>query len=98
MRGVGNAKRWTGRRVSSMAGLVLALFLALASTTPSSVSAQRNLDLQLFLPPAAAGSTFTVARPEVARHLTFVVGADASWAREPLRAFPPGSDESESVV
>ena len=53
----------------------------------------RNIDLQLFLPPAGAASTFTIARPEVPRHLTVVLGLDGSFARAPLRRQSGDEDE-----
>ena len=59
----------------------------------------RNIDLQLFLPPAGAASTFTIARPEVPRHLTFVLGVDGSFARAPLvREVGEGSAAMEENV
>lgn len=74
-------------------GAVLAAAPAAAQEEPV-----RNLDLQLFLPPAGGGSTFTVARPEVPRHLTFVFGIDASFANAPLTRIHPETDEEETAV
>jgi outer membrane protein OmpA-like peptidoglycan-associated protein len=69
---------------------------------PSTASAQdrlrRNLDLQLFLPPTGGGSTFTVARPEVPRHLTFVFGIDGSFARAPLERVNTNVDPETEVT
>jgi len=85
-----------------------AVCLGLAAATaalsgPAPAAAQpteqpRNLDLQLFLPPANVGSTFTIDRPEVPRHLTFVFGLDGSFARAPLVALHPETDEEVTVV
>jgi outer membrane protein OmpA-like peptidoglycan-associated protein len=52
---------------------------------PSLAAAQQApFDLQLFLPPAAGGTTFTVDRPTVPRHLSAVFGLSASYALDPL--------------
>jgi len=61
--------------------------LALASTItllPARAGAQHDLDLQLFLPPAAGGSTFTIDRPSVPRHLNAVFGISGNYALEPF--------------
>lgn len=42
------------------------------------VVASTDMDLQLFMPPAGPGATFTIDRPEVPRHLSVVVGLAAS--------------------
>lgn len=57
---------------------------ACALTFAPTVHAQRDFDLQLFLPPAAGGSTFTIDRPSVPRHLNVVAGVAASYASEPF--------------
>lgn len=68
-----------------------ALSLALAFS-PAPVDAQsppRGFDVQLFLPPAAVGSTFIIDRPGVPRHLNAVFGASLSYAGEPFVRFGP---------
>lgn len=87
---------------SGLAALVLA---GLFGGTPSAdaqpspdEAAGTNLDLQLFLPPAGGASTFTIARPEVPRHLTFIVGAAGSWARQPLERQPLDDEGPEEAV
>ena len=70
--------------------LTLALLLSLA---PSAVEAQeelRSLDVQLYQPPVNVGSTFTIDRPEVPRHLTFVFGLALNWANEPFVRYRGG--------
>ncbi len=51
---------------------------------PSVAGAQRAFDLQLHLPPAAGGTSFTVDRPTIPRHLSAVFGLSASYALDPL--------------
>ena len=61
--------------------IVLVLVLAVGATA---VAQPRNVETQLFLPPAGGGSTFTIDRPAVPRHLTAVFGVAASWAHQPF--------------
>ncbi len=63
------------------ASLVLALAVCAA---PGPAAAQRDFDLQIFLPPAAGGSTFTIDRPSVPRHLSAVFGIAGNYALEPF--------------
>ena len=59
---------------------LLALLTALVAF-PSVTTAQRpTLDLQLFQPTLATGTTFTLDRPEVPRHLTIVAGLGVNGA------------------
>lgn len=62
-----------------------ALSWVVAATLPAAAAAQdvtpsTDMDLQLFFPPAGPGATFTIDRPEVPRHLSFVVGLAASYS------------------
>jgi outer membrane protein OmpA-like peptidoglycan-associated protein len=71
----------------------------LCAAVPSSASAQadlRSLDVQLYQPPANVGSTFTIDRPEVPRHLTFVFGLALDWAHQPFMRYR--NDLREPVV
>jgi len=52
--------------------------------------------MQLFLPPAAGGTTFTIARPTVPRHLNAVFGIGASYANQPFTRYE--SSESGTVL
>ena len=64
----------------------LAIAVCLLSLAPSGASAQpRYFETQLFLPPAAGGTTFTIARPTTPRHLNAVFGVALNYAHEPFR-------------
>ncbi len=79
----------------------LAAVVVLAAAGPAGAQDNpptRNLDLQLFLPPAGGGATFTVARPEVPRHLSLVFGVGGSFARAPLSRIDTRTDEEVAVV
>lgn len=56
----------------------------MVGVAPPSVSAQRRFEVQLFLPPPAGGSTFTIDRPTTPRHLHAVFGLGASYALDPF--------------
>lgn len=61
--------------------LFVALLGGMLASPASRVEAQRpTLDLQLFQPTLASGSTFTLDRPEVPRHLTIVAGLGVNGA------------------
>ncbi len=60
------------------------LLAACVLVAPATARAQRAFDLQLFLPPAAGGSTFTIARPTVPRHLNAVFGIAGNYALNPF--------------
>lgn len=65
----------------------LAILLAASWLLGSgAVSAQtlRGFDTQIFLPPAVEGTTFLIDRPQVPRHLSYVVGLSTNWARQTL--------------
>ncbi len=64
--------------------------------TPLEAQSLRAFDVQLFLPPAAVGSTFIIDRPSVPRHLNAVFGASASYAAEPFVRFGP--NERQPIV
>jgi outer membrane protein OmpA-like peptidoglycan-associated protein len=66
-------------------GAVVALGVALACVLrPAPASAQRSFEVQLFLPPASGGSTFSIARPSTPRHLNAVFGLGASYSLRPF--------------
>ena len=76
---------------------LIALLVSSLLGSPASVDAQselRSLDLQLYQPPVNVGSTFTIDRPEVPRHLTFVFGLAVNWANEPLLRYRDGTREA----
>lgn len=56
-----------------------AVAVALACASPARAQSS-ELDTQLFLPTPGLGSTFTIDRPEVPRHLTFVAGLGFNFA------------------
>ena len=59
----------------------MATLVATLAATPRIGAAQSSeFDTQLFLPTPAVGSTFTIDRPTVPRHLTFVAGLSANMA------------------
>ncbi|MEM9070544.1 MAG: OmpA family protein [Myxococcota bacterium] len=52
-----------------------------ALISPKSVDAQSDeLDTQLFMPSPSPGTTFTIDRPQVPRHLSYVLGLNANAA------------------
>ncbi|MCZ7680421.1 MAG: hypothetical protein M5U28_17320 [Sandaracinaceae bacterium] len=59
-----SSQRRTGACTACLRGALLVV-LALPALAPERACAQRDFDVQLFLPPAAGGSTFTVDRPSV---------------------------------
>ena len=77
----------------SFALALAGMWLAVALCAPHSAAAQtRGIDVQTFLPPSVDGTTFTIDRPSVPRHLTFVGGLASSYAYAPLsRTSPDGS-------
>ncbi len=79
------------RRIGLALGAALALWLA--GTTAA--AQERRFELQLYLPPAAGGTTFTIARPTVPRHLNAVFGIGVSYANQPFTRF---ESVSEGVV
>ena len=70
-----------------LGGLVLA---------PATARAQRHLDTQLFLPPPGGGSTFTIARTAIPRHVNAVFGFGANYALEP--AFRGGGVDTDGTL
>ncbi len=71
---------------------VLVLTVILASRPAAAQSDQ--LDTQLFLPTPSPGTTFTVDRPEVPRHLSVVLGLSGNGA---TGVFVRSSDEEDVV-
>ncbi len=68
-------------------GWATAVVCALVLIAPERACAQqesRPFEMQLFLPPAAGGSTFTIDRPSVPRHLNAVFGIAANYALDPF--------------
>ncbi len=74
--------------LGAWAGMLLAACAWIAPASAAAQSARRDFDLQLFLPPAAGGSTFTIARPSVPRHLNAVFGIAGNYALEPFVRAP----------
>lgn len=75
-------------------GPVAFTLLALATAAPGVARAQppRGIDVQLFNPPAAVGSTFVIDSTGVPRHLNAVFGLGASYAYQPfVRVNPDGT-------
>ena len=70
------------RRPSATFRPALVWLAALAWLVAAPVAAQQRptLDLQLFQPTLATGTTFTLDRPEVPRHLTIVAGLGVNGA------------------
>ncbi|MCA9574453.1 MAG: OmpA family protein [Sandaracinaceae bacterium] len=67
------------RVLRSASAVALALVMAALGAVPA--HAQRpTLDLQLFQPTLATGTTFTLDRPEVPRHLSIVAGLGVNGA------------------
>ncbi|MBX3273828.1 MAG: OmpA family protein [Sandaracinaceae bacterium] len=87
----------SGERESASRRFAFALALAFAASVASSGAhaQERRFEMQLFLPPAAGGTTFSIARPTVPRHLNAVFGLGLSYANEPFRRF---RSESGGVV
>jgi outer membrane protein OmpA-like peptidoglycan-associated protein len=71
-------------RAALSLALVPAALLALGPALARAQAPGRGFDVQLFLPPAAVGSTFVIDRPSVPRHLTVVFGLSAAYAGEPF--------------
>lgn len=65
-------------------GALLVLVLVAGSAAPARAQDERRFEMQLFLPPAAGGSTFTIDRPTVPRHLNVVFGIGGNYALEPF--------------
>ncbi|HJL19130.1 MAG TPA: OmpA family protein [Sandaracinaceae bacterium LLY-WYZ-13_1] len=70
------------RRRAPVALTVVMVIAACAGS--ASAQDRRRFEVQLFLPPAAGGSTFTIDRPSTPRHLNAVFGLGASYALEPF--------------
>lgn len=77
---------------------VAGLVAVLASIAPMRADAQqeRRFEMQLFLPPAGTGATFTIDRTAVPRHLNAVFGVGGSVAIEPFERGP--ADGSTPVL
>ena len=58
---------WAGEGAPRRLGHVLVAALGLWLVCGSAHAQERRFDFQLFLPPAAGGTTFTIARPTVPR-------------------------------
>ena len=72
-------------RAATLAFASLVFVAALGTTGPAAqAQGARYYDMQLFLPPAAGGSTFTIARPSVPRHLNAVFGIAGNYALDPF--------------
>ncbi|MDQ3035484.1 MAG: OmpA family protein [Myxococcota bacterium] len=84
------------RLVLALLGSASILALALTPARASAQSPPRGIDVQLFTPPAAVGSTFLIDRPAVPRHLHAVFGLSASYAADPFVRVGP--DGTQSVV
>jgi outer membrane protein OmpA-like peptidoglycan-associated protein len=79
-----------------LCSVLAALALSLSAAGAARAQELRSIDPQLFIMPAAGGTTFTIDRPTVPRHLTFVFGLGAQYARAPfVRA---NADESTTNV
>jgi outer membrane protein OmpA-like peptidoglycan-associated protein len=88
-------------RATIVAALLLLSEPALAQSPPcvdQTADPVRCLDVQLFHPTSARGTTFTIDNPGVPRHLSFEVGLALSFALRPLERTDPELDESEPVV
>ena len=70
--------------VRLLGGLAVLCGLVGATATGQAQSDRRGFDVQLFMPSASIGTSFTVPRAGVPRHLTFDLGLAASYARAPL--------------
>ena len=74
------------------AALLLASLASLTAPTTARAQTVRGIDVQLFLPPPGGGTTFTIDRPGVPRHLNAVFGISAAYALEPfVRTGPMGT-------
>ncbi len=78
---------WAVRGAPRRVGRVLVGLLAAWLLCAPAEAQERRFELQLFLPPAAGGTTFTIARPQVPRHLNAVFGIGASYANQPFTRF-----------
>lgn len=76
------------------------MVVAIGSAWASAELRAQDLEMQLFLPPASGGTTFTVARPDVLGHAMAVAGISGSYALSPLtrEARPESGFESGPVV
>ncbi|MFK7988592.1 MAG: OmpA family protein [Sandaracinaceae bacterium] len=75
--------RMAARSLVTASSLLAAVSLAavMAGACVSTAHAQeRRIEVQLFLPPASGGSTFTIARPDIPSHLNAVFGIGASYS------------------
>ncbi len=70
-----------------------ALALGLGAAPVAEAQSSRALDVQLFTPPAATGSTFGIDSPEVPRHLGAQFGLAATYAHAPLTREGTGGTE-----
>lgn len=77
---------------------MVAIALLVPIVVPGGARAQQrqDMDVQLFLPPSSTGTTFTIPRPQVIRHLTFSAGLATHVGTGLLRRV--GTDEDGDVV
>ncbi len=62
-------------------------FAVLVGSARGASAQERRFDVQLWQPPAAGGSTFTIDRTSVPRHLNAVFGLGVSYANQPFTRF-----------
>lgn len=74
----------TVRRLGIVGGAIALVVLSTFAFSQRAVAQARAFDLQLFLPPAAGGTTFTIDRPTLPRHLNAVFGLAGNYALEPF--------------
>ena len=69
-----------GRGRAKWVAAFVAAGVLLCAPSPHAAAQSDELDSQLFHPTPSPGTTFTIGRPEVARHLTFVAGLGVNVA------------------
>lgn len=74
-------------------GLLCGICMSLGLLPAVSSAQQVGAETQLFLPTASPGTTFTIDRPELPRHLTFVAGLGVNGANGVFRR----DDENDIV-
>ncbi len=72
--------------------LAFVAMLAVFLPTSGARAQSQDLDLQLFLPTHGPGATFTIARTEVLRHLTYSLGLAANFSHGVLERSDDGQD------
>lgn len=74
-------------------GWVVLLGMAVLTARPASAQRSGGIETQIFLPTPSAGTGFTVDRPELPRHLTFVAGLAVNGATGVFER-----DDDQSIV